>query len=216
MTASTLSSASSRPRPITTRCSAVRAISLIRWEDTNTVRPSAARERNRFRIHKMPSGSRPLMGSSRIKMAGITQQGGGQPEALSHPQREPAGPLGRHRGEADQIQDRVDAALVDAVGQRQAAQMVLGAAAGVERFGVQQRADFEQRPAVVGERPPVDQRRTRRGIVEAEDHAQGGGLARPVGSEEPGDHARVHVEAEMVDGDGLAVALGQLPYLDAR
>jgi hypothetical protein len=31
---------------MTTRRSAVRAISLIRWEDTNTVRPSPARERD--------------------------------------------------------------------------------------------------------------------------------------------------------------------------
>ena len=149
-------------------------------------------------------------------MAGIAQQGGGEPEALSHPEREPAGPLGGHRGEADQVEDLLDAALVDPVGQRQAAQMVGGAAAGMERFGVEQGADLEERLAVVGERPPVDQRRTRRGIVEAEDHAQRGGLAGAVGAEEPGDPSGVDVEAEMVHGDGLAVALGQLPYLDAR
>ena len=48
----------------------MRDISLIRCEDTKMVRPSAARDRKRVRIHKMPSGSSPLMGSSRIKMAG--------------------------------------------------------------------------------------------------------------------------------------------------
>ena len=89
MTASTLSSASSRPRPITTRCSAVRAISLIRWEDTNTVRPSAARERSRFRIHKMPSGSKPLMGSSRIKMAGSPNKAAASPRRCPIPSENP-------------------------------------------------------------------------------------------------------------------------------
>ena len=34
--------ASSRPRPITISCSAISSISLIRWLDTNTVRPSRA------------------------------------------------------------------------------------------------------------------------------------------------------------------------------
>ena len=39
----TLVSAMSRPRPMTTSWSAVSAISLIRWLETKTVRPSAAR-----------------------------------------------------------------------------------------------------------------------------------------------------------------------------
>jgi len=42
MNSVTLVSASSLPRPITMRCSAVSAISLIRWLDTKTVRPFAA------------------------------------------------------------------------------------------------------------------------------------------------------------------------------
>ncbi len=50
-------SASSRPWPMTTRWSAVRAISLIRCEDTKTVRPAAARDFIRLRIQWMPSGS---------------------------------------------------------------------------------------------------------------------------------------------------------------
>ena len=43
MNSATEVSAISLPCPITIRCSAVSAISLIRWEETNTVRPSAAR-----------------------------------------------------------------------------------------------------------------------------------------------------------------------------
>ena len=40
------------------------AISLMWWEDTKTVRPSAARPFSRVRIQSIPSGSRPLDGSS--------------------------------------------------------------------------------------------------------------------------------------------------------
>src|SRR5580658_4657031 len=66
----TLVSAISRPRPITTSRSAVSDISLIRWLDTSTVRPSAARPRRKWRTHRMPSGSRPLTGSSNSKTRG--------------------------------------------------------------------------------------------------------------------------------------------------
>ena len=87
--ASTLSSARRRPWPITTRCSAVRAISLIRCDDTSTVRPSAARERSRVRIHKIPSGSSPLMGSSRIKMAGSPRRAEAIPRRCPIPSENP-------------------------------------------------------------------------------------------------------------------------------
>ena len=52
------------------RWSAVSAISLIRWLETNTVRPSAAKRRRRVLIHRMPSGSSPLIGSSHISTGG--------------------------------------------------------------------------------------------------------------------------------------------------
>ena len=79
----TLVSASSRPRPMTMRWSAVSAISLIRWLETNTVRPSAARERSRLRIQPMPSGSSPLTGSSSSSTRRVAEQGGGDAEALA-------------------------------------------------------------------------------------------------------------------------------------
>jgi len=63
---STLVSAISRPLPITSRWSAVRAISLIRWLETSTVRPSAASARMRVLTQWMPSGSRPFAGSSKM------------------------------------------------------------------------------------------------------------------------------------------------------
>ena len=63
-------SAISLPRPITIRWSAVDSISDIRWLETKTVRPSAARVFIRFLIHKMPSGSSPLTGSSNMSTLG--------------------------------------------------------------------------------------------------------------------------------------------------
>ena len=66
----TVVSAISRPRPITTSRSAVTDISLIRWLDTNTVRPSFARPRRKRRTQRIPSGSRPLTGSSNSSTPG--------------------------------------------------------------------------------------------------------------------------------------------------
>src|SRR5439155_10311561 len=66
----TVVSASSRPRPITTSRSAVSAISLIRWLDTNTVRPCAASDLIKLRIQRTPSGSSPFTGSSSSSTAG--------------------------------------------------------------------------------------------------------------------------------------------------
>jgi hypothetical protein len=48
----------------------VSAISLIGWLETNTVRPCAASDFVRLRIHRIPSGSRPLTGSSSSSTAG--------------------------------------------------------------------------------------------------------------------------------------------------
>src|SRR5580658_3884696 len=67
---STLVSAISRPLPITSRWSAVSAISLIRWLEISTVRPSAASVRMRVLTQWMPSGSRPFTGSSKMSTAG--------------------------------------------------------------------------------------------------------------------------------------------------
>ena len=63
-------SAASRPRLMTTTSSTVCAASASRWLDTSTVRPSPASWRSRSRIQRIPSGSRPLSGSSRISTPG--------------------------------------------------------------------------------------------------------------------------------------------------
>jgi hypothetical protein len=47
------------------------------------------------------------------------------------------------------------------------------------------------------------------GTDQAEEHADGGGLAGPVGPDEAGDRASRHVEVQAVDGTDAAVHLGE-------
>ena len=81
----TLVSAISRPRPITTSRSAVSDISLIRWLDTNTVRPCAARSRRKWRTQRMPSGSSPLTGSSKSSTPGSPSRAAAMPSRWPMP-----------------------------------------------------------------------------------------------------------------------------------
>ncbi|KRC95336.1 hypothetical protein ASE41_05980 [Streptomyces sp. Root264] len=85
----TLMSASSWPRPMTIRWSAVSAISLIRWDETNTVRPSAARAFIRLRTQRMPSGSRPLTGSSKSSTWGSPSRAAAMPSRWPMPREKP-------------------------------------------------------------------------------------------------------------------------------
>ena len=62
--------AMSLPRPSTTSWVAVCAISLIRCDETKTVRPSSASDLSSSRIQRTPSGSRPLTGSSSTTVCG--------------------------------------------------------------------------------------------------------------------------------------------------
>ena len=66
------------------------------------------------------------------------------PEALAHAQRELPGPPVGHRGEAHLVQDLVDPAQRDVVGEGQPAQVVAGGAGRVERLGVEQAAHLAQ------------------------------------------------------------------------
>ena len=89
MNSSMVQSASSWPRPITIRWSAVFCISDIRWLDTNTVRPSAASAFIRLRIHKIPSGSSPLTGSSNMSTAGSPSRVPAMPSRCDMPRENP-------------------------------------------------------------------------------------------------------------------------------
>ena len=85
----TLVSAMSRPRPMTTRWSAVSSSSLIRWLDTSTARPSAASDRRKPRIQRMPSGSSPLTGSSNRSIGASPSTAPAMPNRCSMPRESP-------------------------------------------------------------------------------------------------------------------------------
>ena len=65
------------------------SISDIRWLETKTVRPSSARAFIRFLIHRMPSGSRPLTGSSNISTLGSPSMVAAMPRRWLMPRENP-------------------------------------------------------------------------------------------------------------------------------
>ncbi len=194
---------------MTTRWSAVSAISDIRWLETKTVRPSAASCRARLRTQRMPSGSRPLTGSSRTTTGGSPSSAAAMPSRWPMPRenlptRWPATASRPTRPSTSSTRARRDA-----VADGEPAQVVAGGAARVQRPRVQQRADLAQRGGGVGVAAPVDRHAAGAGPVEAEDHPHGRGLAGAVRAEEAGDPAGLDGEREAVDGGLLAVGLGE-------
>jgi len=110
----------------------------------------------------------------------------------------------------------VDPAGRDGVAGGQRLQVRPGAAAGVEGFCLEQRADLAERERQVVVAAAFDRDGAVVGCVQAQDQAHGGGLAGPVRPEEAGHEAGTDVEGEMIDRCYLAVALGQAVGLDHR
>ena len=107
----TLVWAMSRPLPITTRSSAISAISASRWLDTNTVRPWRASAWRNSRTHWMPSGSRPLPGSSRRTVPGSPSSARARPTRWRMPSEKPPTFFLATGVEADDRQHLVDPGL---------------------------------------------------------------------------------------------------------
>ena len=101
----------SRPFLTITTASADNASSASRWLDTRTVPPRSTRLRRNWRSQCTPAGSSPLVGSSRIRIGGIAEQGAGQHQPLPHAQRETADPAAGGVGEFDLGQHLVDPAV---------------------------------------------------------------------------------------------------------
>ncbi len=144
----------------------------------------------------------------------VAEQRGGDPQALCHAQREAARPLAGDAAQPDQLQHLVDPASADPIAERQAQQMVVGAAPTVERLGLQQSPDLKQRMAVGGIRATVDPHRSRGWRVQTKNQAHRRRLPGPVGAEESGHLTRRHDERQIVDGQGGAVALAEAGCLD--
>jgi hypothetical protein len=77
------------------------------------------------------------------------------------------------------------------------------------RARVEQRADLAERVAQAGVRPSADGRRPGVGRVQAEDDPHGGGLARTVRADEPGDLPGCDGERHTVEGEGRPEPLAQ-------
>jgi hypothetical protein len=75
------------------------------------------------------------------------------------------------------VQHLRDAAAGDAIAYRQRGQVGTGAAARVERPGLEQRANLAQRPAQVVEALPADADLARVRLVQAQHHPHRGGFA---------------------------------------
>src|SRR3954453_19424328 len=136
----------------------------MRWEETKTVRPSAASPMRRLRTQWIPSGSRPLTGSSSITVFGSPRSawamprrwpmpGENWPDAFGAP---PAGPprhaerkharaRARHLVQADEGDDLQDAALRDPVRLGEREEMVVRRPPGVDGARLEERADLVQR-----------------------------------------------------------------------
>ena len=96
-------SASSRPRPRTTRWSAVSSISLIRWLETSTVRPSSASAAQQFAHPADALGVQSVDRLVEQQDVGVAEQRGRDAEPLVHAQREAAHPLVGDGLQADQL-----------------------------------------------------------------------------------------------------------------
>ena len=138
---------------------------------------------------------------------GVSQEGGGDAQTLPHPEAEPLDPLLGHRGESGHVQDLVHPVDGDAVGHGQLRQVGPGRLRSVQTLGVQQGADGAQRGVEVLVLLAGHGHGAGRRLVQAHDHAHGGGLACAVGAQEAGNGARLDGERDVVYSDLVAVAL---------
>ena len=208
-------SRSSRPLPTTTTWSAVTAISPIRCEDKKTVRPSAASPWSSDRIHRMPSRSSPLMGSSSTRVAGSPRSAAATPSRWPIPSEKAPTRLSRDVGEPDELEDLVDARAADPAGRAASARRWLRA----ERPGWTARASSSAPTSCSGAacargRRPLTRTEPLLGWSRPSIMPHRRGLAGTVGTEETGDHSGPHDEREVVDRQLVAVPLGQSACFD--
>ena len=208
---STRMSVINRPRPITITCSAVSAISLIRCEETKTVRPSAASVFEQgCRSSECPPGSRPFTGSSSISVSRITEQRGRDAEPLAHAERELSGPLRAATScKTDQVDQLVDAALRRCRASAASASRWLQAERPVcTDARLEQGTDLVQRGRDARDTacrsrvtlPAV-------GAIQTEDQPHRRRFAGAIRPEKPGHHSGLHLECQSVDGALVAVIL---------
>src|SRR5207247_1778186 len=118
------------------------------------------------------------------------------------------------RGEVDEREDLVDAAVRNATGSRDPPQMIPAGATGMEAGRLDCSSDTAKRLVELRVPPAPDRGGARRGPHQAEQDAQRRRLPGAVRPQEPGHGSRSNAEAEVVDSDLLAKPLGQPLDLD--
>ena len=196
-----------RPPPMMIIRSATASTSASRCEESSTVPPRSAKPRSSPRIQRMPSGSRPLAGSSRISTSGSPSSAWARPRRW----RMPSEYLPTRRRAAVSSRPTSSSSVVDALrrhahglgghGERLAAP-----APGVLRRRVEQDPDAPAGVRQVAVAPAEDPGLAAVGLGQADEHPHRGGLAGAVGAEEARDGARLAAERDVGD-DGAAAAL---------
>ena len=146
----------------------------------------------------------------------IAEQDTGEPETLAHAERVAAHLALGDGSHPDGFEHGVDPGDVDAVARGHPAKVVAPGSGGVHVAGVEERSDLVHRSIELAVLLAVEAGRAALETVEPEHAAHRRALARAVGTEEPGHPTGMDVEAEVVDGDGAAEALGDLADLDHR
>ena len=202
---------------MTTRWSAVSAISLIRCEERKTVRPSrgqlleqVADPEDALRIEAVGRARR---GSS---VAGSPSSAAAIPRRCPMPREKPPTRLRATLCSPTRSITSTTRQVGDAVGLRHGQQVVVRRSAGVDRARLEHRADLAQRRREVAVAAAVDRRRPGGRRIEADDHAHRRRLAGAVGPEEAGDATGPDLEAQVIDGQRVAVALAQMRDIDHR
>ena len=186
----TVSTSIRRPaRMIPTRCAAC-CTSSSEWDERKTVRPSAAVSRSRRRNSSCRSGSRPLVGSSRMRSSGRCMNACTTPELLPVALRQLADRPVERDGEA--LDELFAVGPVDVAAQAgQGVELLAAGQAVVEPEVAREVADVTSRLHAVRTSVPAEQRGSaRRRADEVEQQADRGALAGAVRTEEAEDLAR--------------------------
>ena len=162
----------------------------------------------------MPSGSRPLTGSSNISTGGSPSSAAAMPSRCFMPSEKP--PTRRRATASSPVSPSTSVTRCWPIplAWRHRPQVRPAGPARVQGGRVEQRADLAQRPdqpvvAAAADQGPAGGRR-----VQAEDHPHRGGLARAVRAEEAGDPPGTDREAQVVDRGDRAEALAEPLHLD--
>ena len=161
-------------------------------------------------------GVEPVRGLVEDQDLRVPEKGGGQLEALPHPQGELAHPASGNVREPDQRQRLVHPRPGQSRTDGHHPQVVLCPAARVEAGRLEDGAHVVDGMVQIDVAAPAEGGSATGDRDQAEQHAQRGGLSRTVRPEESGHPARSHLETEVVDGAHCSELLGQRPYLDGR